>query len=101
MIFKCFVYTSDLTDLSTFIKKTVFSEILRKTGGMVSGSYRRLIVTIASKGERADFCFSEVQKYREVQRSTRKYQEVSRSTEKYTAEVPQNLMKYIKVHQCS
>jgi hypothetical protein len=38
-----------------------------------------------SKEEGADFCTSEV----------------LGSTEKYTAEVPQNLMKYVKVHQCS
>jgi hypothetical protein len=34
---------------------------------------------VKTKGEQADFCTSEVQKYREVQRSTENYKEVERS----------------------
>ncbi len=37
----------------------------------------------SGKGEKAGLHTSEVQKYREVQRSTEKYREVQRSTEKY------------------
>ncbi len=51
-----------------------------------------------SKGEQADFCTSEVQKYEKVQRSTKKYkevQEVRRSIEKYQ-EAPRSTKKYKK-----
>jgi hypothetical protein len=49
-----------------------------------------------SKGEQANFCTSEVQKYQEVPRSTKKYREVPRSTEKYR-EVPRSTEKYQEV----
>jgi hypothetical protein len=45
------------------------------------------------KGEQADFCTSEVQKYQEVPRSTKKYREIPRSTKKYE-EVPRSTKKY-------
>jgi hypothetical protein len=51
-----------------------------------------------SKGEQANFCTSEVQKYQEVPRSTKKYREVPRSTEKYQ-EVPRSTEKYRKVQR--
>ncbi len=51
-----------------------------------------------SKGEQADFCTSEVQKYEKVQRSTKKYWEVLKSTKKYR-EVPRSTEKYEEVRE--
>ena len=70
--------------------------ICRRRFTAVSGIFLQIEVLFATliigsfmKGEQADFCISEVQKYGKVQRSTRKYdevqevQEVQRSTGKY------------------
>jgi hypothetical protein len=51
-----------------------------------------------ARGEKQDFCTSEVQKYRQVPRSTKKYREVPRST-KNSQEVPRSTKKYKEVQR--
>jgi len=58
----------------------------------------RLLTLIFPKGEKADFCTSKVQKYKEVLRSIKKYQEVLRSTKKYQ-EIQRSTEKYEEVQR--